>query len=197
MRPLGHPPGANAERFHLIAPYKSKPKFWLKMPWTEQYSGKTYAITTVGDYGYRSTARVKTYREVVAEYESHAESKCADAIGHPCSKHTVGLLQRRHVRIKQIKYIGKESNSLEEVQSGTVHSAENVYTEYPDPRRDEWQTETLPALKKVPLSILVEKSGMSDRELKYIRAGKSRPHRKNRELLVSILRKLGLVLVPC
>ena len=193
VRPLGHPPGANAERFHLIAPYKSKPKFWLKMPWTEQYSGKTYAITTVGDYGYRSTARVKTYREVVAEYESHAESKCADAIGHPCSKHTVGLLQRRHVRIKQIKYIGKESNSLEEVQSGTVHSAENVYTEYPDPRRDEWQTETLPALKKVPLSILVEKSGMSDRELKYIRAGKSRPHRKNRELLVSILRKLGLV----
>jgi hypothetical protein len=132
----GSSPGVNAEHFHLIAPYQSNPKHWRKMPWTEQHSGKTYAITTVGDYGYRHTARVKTYGEVVDEYESHAESKCADATGQPCSKQTVGLLQRRHVRIKQIEYIGKESNSLEEVKSGTVHSAENVYTEYPDPRRD-------------------------------------------------------------
>jgi hypothetical protein len=186
-------PVQNPERFHLIAPYRSNPKHWLKMSWTEQYSGKTYGITTVGDTGNRRTARVKTYGEVLREYESHAESKCADATGQPCSRQTVGLLQRRHVRIDQFKYIGKESNGLEEVESGVVHSAESVYTEYPDPRRDEWQTKILPALKKVRLNLLVEKSGISDRELKYVRAGKSRPHRKNRELLVSIVRKLGLI----
>jgi hypothetical protein len=28
---------------------------------------------------------------------------------------------------------GKESNSLEEGESGLIHSAQNVYTEYPDP----------------------------------------------------------------
>ena len=45
--------------------------------------------------------------------------------------------QRRHIRVEQIIYIGKESNNLEEVESGTIHSAQNVYTEYPDPRRGE------------------------------------------------------------
>jgi hypothetical protein len=36
-----------------------------------------------------------------------------------------------------------ESNSLEEVEAGTVHSPENVYTEYPDARRDEWMTASI------------------------------------------------------
>jgi hypothetical protein len=41
--------------------------------------------------------------------------------------------------------IGKESNSLEEVEAGMVHDEDNVYTSYPDPRRSEWTTTILPA----------------------------------------------------
>jgi hypothetical protein len=67
------------------------------------------------------------------EYEYHPESKCDDVNGNPCSKQTIGLLQRRHVRIEQIKPIGKESNSLEEVESSLIHAEQSVYTEYPDP----------------------------------------------------------------
>jgi hypothetical protein len=67
-------------------------------------------------------ARVKTYGDVLLEYEYHPESKCADSDGNICSKQTIGLLQRRHIRIDQIKYIGKKSNSLEEVDAGLVHS---------------------------------------------------------------------------
>ncbi len=95
--------------------------------------------------------------------------------------------------MEQVKYIGKESNSLEDVESGLIHSAQNVYTEYPDPRRDEWQTKILPALKKVPLSRLMKLSGKSRRMLIDARAGRSRPHRKNQELLASIVRKLGVI----
>jgi len=51
-----------------------------------------------------------------------------------CDKQTVGLLLRRHIKIDQIKYIGKESNNLEEVEAGLEHSKQNIYTEYPDPR---------------------------------------------------------------
>jgi DNA polymerase III epsilon subunit-like protein len=193
VKQLGHPPGTNPERFHLIAPYQSNPKQWLKMLWTEQYSGNTYGITTAGYHGNRHTARVKTYGDVLREYEFHPESKCADANGNPCDKQTIGLLQRRHVRIAEIKYIGKESNSLEEVEAGMIHSAQNVYTEYPDPRRDEWATKIQPALKKAPLKLLVKMSGMSRRALIDARAGRSRPHRINREKLVSILKKLGLI----
>lgn len=158
------------------------------MEWIDQYSGKTYRITTAGHHGTRNTARVKTYGDVLEEYEFHSESKCADAHGNPCSKQTVGLLQRRHVRIKQIKYIGKESNALEDVNAGLVHAEQGVYTEYPDPRRDEWQTKTLPILKQIPLNFLVESCAgqLSRRAVIDLRAGRSRPHPKNREMLTDI-----------
>jgi hypothetical protein len=192
VNPFGHPPGADPERFHLIAPYQPDPTEWTKMPWIDQYSGKDYRITTVGPHGTRSAVRVKTYGDVLQEYEFHPESKCADADGKPCSKQTVGLLQRRHIRVGQIKYIGKESNSLEDVEAGLAHSEQNVYTEYPDPRRGEWQTKTLPALKALPLKSLVEqcKGSISRRALIDLRAGRSRPQRKTQELLASIVKEL-------
>jgi len=76
---------------------------------------------------------VKTFADVVAEYEFHPESKCADVFGEPCQKQTTGVLQRRHVQIDLIKCIGKESNSLESVDEGLEHSEKNVYTLYDDP----------------------------------------------------------------
>ena len=187
---LGHPTGTDPERFHLVAPYESDPKKWLKADWFDQYSGERYRITTAAHHGTRDTARVKTYGDVLLEYEFHPEAKCADSSGNPCSKQSTGLLQRRHVRIGLIKYIGKESNSLEDVESGLVHSTQTVYTEYSDPQRDEWQTNIVPALKKVPLKLLVEESGISRRALMNARAGRSRPHRRNREMLVAILQRL-------
>ena len=194
VKPFGHPRGVNAERFHLIAPYETDSRKWLKQHWIDQYSdsGEQYRIATVGHHGDRHTARVKTYGDVLREYEYHPESKCADASGKLCGKQTVGLLQRRHVRIDEIKYIGKESNSLEDVESGLIHDQRNVYTEYPDERRDEWQTKILPALRDARLADLVRhcKGKISRRALIDLRAGRSRPHRKNQELLTAIVRKL-------
>lgn len=188
---LGHPIGVNPERFHLIAPYELDSKRWLKIDWIDQYSGKSYGVTTTGHHGERQTARVKTYRDILIEYEFHPEAKSADAEGNPCGKQTVGLLHRRHIKIDLIKYIGKESNSLEEVDSGMIHSEQSVYTEYPDPKRDEWQTKILPALKAMQLSQLVKLSGMSPSQLKELRAGRSRPHRRNQELLREIVRNIA------
>ncbi|MFZ0212303.1 MAG: hypothetical protein WAL55_06310, partial [Candidatus Acidiferrales bacterium] len=190
---FGHPIGADPEKFHLIAPYESDSRRWLKMKWIDQYSGKKYGITTDGYFGDRRNVRVKTYGDVLTEYEFHPETKNADAEGNPSGKQTIGLLQRRHVRIDQTKYIGKESNLIEDVESGLVHSETDVYTEYVDPRRDEWQTKILPALKQIPLSQLVELSGMSPSALKELRAGRSRPHKENKELLVAIVRELNPV----
>src|SRR5262249_27210298 len=136
VRQLGHPVGVDPERFHLIGPYESDAREWLKREWIDQYSGRTYSITSTGHHGSRTVARVKTYGDVVTEYEFHPESKCADPEGNPCVRQTVGLLQRRHIWVDQIKYIGKESNSLEEVSQGLIHSELSVYTEYSDPRRD-------------------------------------------------------------
>jgi hypothetical protein len=193
VQQLGHPVDADPERFHLITQYELDPKKWLKRDWIDQYSGKLYRITTSGQHGSRRSARVKTYGEVLLEYEFHPESKCADSDGNPCGKQTIGLLQRRYVRVDQVKYIGKESNSLEEVEAGLIHSADAAYTEYTDSRRDEWQTKILAALKKAPLSVLEEKSSFSRRMLMKARAGTTRPHRKNRERLAALLKELNLL----
>jgi len=189
--PFGQPTGTSAERFHLIAPYRSNRDEWLKVDWIDQYSGKRYRIKTDGHHGGRDFARVKTYDEILSEYEYHAETKCADSDGTVCSQQTIGLLQRREVKIDYVKYIGKESNSLEVIDAGMVHSAESVYTEYLDAKRDEWTLKILPVLKTVPLATLVKMSGMSRRALLDLRAGRSRPHRQNQELLVQILKRLG------
>jgi hypothetical protein len=91
-----------------------------------------------------------------------------------------------------MRYVGKESNSLEDVESGVVHSEEDVYTEYADPRRDESTQKMLPALKRIRLHVLVEecRGNLSRRALIDFRAGHSRPHRRNREFLAMVLRKL-------
>ncbi|MGA8168146.1 MAG: hypothetical protein WB813_12720, partial [Candidatus Acidiferrales bacterium] len=130
VNPFGHPMGIDPEKFHLIAPYEPDSRRWLKMDFFDQYSGKKYGITTNGYHGDRQNARVKTYGDISIEYEFHPEAKNADFSGIPSGKQTRGLLQRRHVKIDQIKYIGKESNSIEDVESGLVHSETGIYTDY-------------------------------------------------------------------
>jgi hypothetical protein len=195
VKDFGHPLGVDPERFHLVSPYETDSRKWLKKRWIDQYSGKEYRITTAGHHGDRHTARVSTYGDVLRKYEYHPEAKCGDAHGNVCDKKTVGLLQRRHVLVDQIKYIGKESNNLEEVESGLEHAQQNVYTEYPDPERNEWKTKIRPALKDTPLADLVRlcKGQISRRALIDLRAGRSRPHRKNQERLAVIVRKLRMI----
>src|SRR5688572_6030496 len=61
VRAFGHPTGADAERFHLIAPFESDPTRWIDIEWIDQYTRNTYRVTTIGHHGGRGVARVKTY----------------------------------------------------------------------------------------------------------------------------------------
>lgn len=76
------------------------------------------------------------------------------------------------------------------IDEGTVHSEQNVYTEYDDPKRNEWTTKIQPALKKLKLKVLEKEceNKLSRREVIELRAGRSKPHRKTRELLELILK---------
>ena len=123
VAPFGHPSGADPEHFHLIAPYESDPRKWERLPWIDEYSEKPYRISASLPSATRSIARVKSYGDVLEEYEFHEEAKCADASGEPCDRQSVGLLGRRHVRIEQLHFIGKESNKLEEVEEQSVPDA--------------------------------------------------------------------------
>lgn len=103
--------------------------------------------------------------------------------GHLRLDQTGRLLYRRHVQIDRIRYIGKESNELEEIDAGLVHSAADAYTEYSDPRRDDWETKIRPALKGISLRKLCEETGFSRRALIKWRMGQSRPHPRNQAFL--------------
>ena len=184
VAPFGHPDGTSPERFHLIAPFEKDSRKWMNADWMDRYTSKRYRITTEGDYGTRGKVRVKTYNEVLIDYEFHPESKCADAHGNICNRQTLGLLKRRHVLIDGITYIGKESNRLEDVESGLVQDEDEVYKEYPDKRRDQWQTKILPMLQSMKLADLIRLvPQMSRRALIDLRAGRSRPHAKNEKVL--------------
>ena len=193
VKQFGHPPDVDPEKFHLVAPYVPDPECWVDLPWIDQYSGKQCEITTEGFHGSRGIARVKTYGEIFREYEFHAGAKSADAKGKPSGKQSVGLLRRRHIRVERIINIGRESNRLEEIEAGVIHSLESVYTEYPDPHRDEWETKILPVLKKIPIAALMRISGRSRSMLTRALAERSRPRKRNQQLLKSILQRLGMV----
>jgi hypothetical protein len=96
-------------------------------------------------------------------------------------------LQRRHIRAAALKYIGKESNRLEDVESGLIHAAESVYTEYVDPRREAW----FRAAQVVSLKEWERETGKPRRLLIDARLGRRRPHRRHRDLIVTIARRLG------
>jgi hypothetical protein len=193
VAPLGHPDGTDPEKFHLISPYDPDSRNWLRKEWINQYDGRRFRITTIGHCGTEISARVKTYGDVVTEYEFHPEAKCADSFGNICQRQTIGLLQRRHIMIERVNMIGKESNSLENVETGLEHSEKNVYTHYVDPKRDDWTQKIRPALKKMPLKLVVQKCRgvLSRRALINLRAGRSKPHRKNQRALVDILNRIA------
>ena len=179
----------------MISPYERDPRKWLKKEWKNEYSEERCRITTLGEHGTRHAARVKTYGEVIEQYENHAESKYADQNGEASNQTTIGLLRRRHIQIDEIEYIGKESNLLEEVEAGSVRDPDSVYTCYPDIRRDEWVTRVVPELKRLPLQSLIKScnSKIKRRAIINIRANRSRPHLRNQVFLISILKDLGLL----
>jgi hypothetical protein len=72
---FGHPQGVDPERFHLVAPWSDDPKEWRELPWVDLNSGREYRITTNDDLGTTGRVLVKTYRDVLAEFEMHPEAK--------------------------------------------------------------------------------------------------------------------------
>ena len=192
IAPLGHPIGVDPERFHLIAPFESDSGKWLRGQWIDVYTGKRCRVTTSQVRGPK-VAGLMTYGDVLREYKYHEELKCAGPDGEPCSKQTIGLLSRRHVRIAALHFIGKESNLLEEVEAGQVHDIQEAYTEYSDARREReaWLRDVVPKLKAMPLKELQSQTGLSLAALKAARAGRM-PHRHNRFILLAALRGLSL-----
>ena len=82
--------------------------------------------------------------EAAKAYAVHAELKSIGPDGFVCGRRTRGLLGRRELRACLIRYIGKETNLLDEVLAGVRHDPEEVLSEYEDTRRDPWTSLVAP-----------------------------------------------------
>jgi len=173
--PFGQPTDASPDRFDLVAPYTNDARQWLKLRWIDRYSGKTYRVTTSGSSGARGIARVQTYWDVIDAYRLHREAKSGDGDGAPSTESTVGELQRLHVQAKHIRYVGKESNRLEEVATGLLHALDEVSTEYVDPRRDRRYLEFVDWIRATPTAEAATAIGVNRSTVKRWKAGTMLP----------------------
>lgn len=169
----GQPLDCEHDHFLPIAQYEKDARKWIGLDWTDIYSGNKYGISTRGLPG-KTIARVKSYRDVLADYRTHPESKSADADGNPCSRSTIGVLQRRHIRVEKdlISYTGKESNRYEEKQSELdIESGE----EHVDPRSDTVKQNVFPILREEGAKNVAGRINVSAREVYRLLKGERNP----------------------
>jgi hypothetical protein len=178
----------NCERngFHPVASYDPDPRNWIGGDWFDLYSGKPIEITPEGRLGGSATVRVKTYRETLAAYELHPETKALGPDGESCRGRTEGLLRRRPVVAAYLVNVGKESNRLEDVQIGLVHNEEEIVSMFLPRRFDPWFRLVLPVLRRIPVSSLAQASGLDRRTIQGLRNRRVYPRAKTKEILTKI-----------
>ncbi|HVR87941.1 MAG TPA: hypothetical protein VHG53_00155 [Candidatus Limnocylindria bacterium] len=181
--PFGHPTGVEPERFQLVAPFEKDPAKWLGLEWIDRYSGRQYQVTTSGPVGAIGVARVKSYGDVVTEYRAHKEDKGLGPNGSPCGPEARGLLLRRSVGVRDVKYIGKEANELDERDAGVHHRLDEILSTYDDPKSDHWQE----LVRSIPTATLTRASGRDRSTIKRWKAGQTRPHARDQRSLGSYL----------
>ena len=186
--PGAQPPADhNPAHFRLVAPYgtasERRSALWVNVHQPDHH----YPIHT--DRTRPGTAIADSHRLHAVRYYSHAESKSADEVGWVRARGTVGLLQKRQIKAHTIAHIGKEANQLDQRESGelTGDGAADMLLDYCDPAVDAWRTDDLPRLIQLPIKEMAAITGLSERRLRDIYAGRAKPHDATAERLRTVL----------
>ncbi len=182
---FGFPLGVDEEHFHLVAPYERRPGRWLGLRWLDRHSLKSFRVTTDDQSSREGTARIKTFGDVVEGYRHHPEHKSLAPDGEPCGKASAGLLGRRPVEAKRLRYVGKESNRIELLAHGFIEDEDEVSNEYEDPSEDPFVQHVVPILREMRLTkTTLDELGVSRSTLTRVRAGEG-THRDHRRALTT------------
>jgi hypothetical protein len=96
-----------------------------------------------------------------------------------------GLLHRRLVVSVGELYIGKESNRLEESESGLAHNLTDVLASYGDIPAGSWDRLVVPVIKQAPVGWLVRQTGLSRRTIQRLRNRQAEPRQTTKERLTA------------
>ena len=181
------PPGYDDKPFLLVAPFEPDRGKWRRLEWINAHDGTRWRPITEQEAKRRSDVDalvvfpgeviVKTYRDVLDLYRTHAEPKSLGPDGKRCDRETIGQLTRRHVVPFGIRYIGKESNKLEEREAGLV-GADDALNEYRNSEHDPFAQLAVPALRKLAdelkltIAQIAAGAGVSERTVERARASK-------------------------
>jgi hypothetical protein len=101
----------------------------------------------------------------------------------PSDRRARGVLRRRSVTPTVEVYIGKETNKLEEAETGLIHRLGEVLDVYADLRRGPWERLVRPVLKNIPARWIEEQTGLSRRSIQKLRNGHARPRNTHERTL--------------
>lgn len=107
-----HPSSIVQDAVRLIAPFTTDARAWLKLPYTDIHTGRSFQVTTDAEEFTRDRMLVKDYREVLYRYVTHPENKYDGMDGKPCTSRTTGQLQPCHIVETGCELITKDSTSL-------------------------------------------------------------------------------------
>lgn len=183
VAPFGHPEGVDPLRFHLIAPYADDPGTFLALDWVDRFSGDPYAVTTIDDSGRSGAALLQTYGTVFFRYARHLEAKSLDSMGSIGRGH--GLLLRRPVQEGSRAYVGKESNRIEEVETGLLHRLDEVMRTYGE-AHDPWHSWVVRVLQAMTLRELMAETGLDRRTIQRLRNRHAEPRPSTEKALTRL-----------
>ena len=162
---------------------------------SEEESKETYLLKDEG-----RSLPIKNYWGFIKDYHLHPESKYDDGDGNRCNKLSKGLLQRTHVTATKILHIGKETNTLQDVEEKASLPKEQDWEEmilnYEQEEKkksksnidlEQWGN-ILPILKEKakPRKVWAERLDISERYFKELLAGKYFPSNKLFEKILSV-----------
>jgi DNA-binding phage protein len=128
---------------------------------------------------------LKTYREAVADYSRHSESKFENG-----ESLNTGLTRRRHIEAVAVEYIGKEANRLEEqFYLGEMPEAVINYGLSEESRTRAIQVLTI-ASRKIGQSALAEQAGITRQELAAILSRSASPRLQTLKSLIGATTRL-------
>lgn len=181
----GLPPGADPERFVLVAPFERDPAQWAKLPWRNVYDPRGRAFTLASESvferdGYAlgpDVVGVRTYRDVLRSFRTRPETKNARG-------HARGLLARRGVRaVPPIAHIGKEANVLDEIAAGLVARDGDPLIVYVEKDAGDWNGDWVAVLKEMNVRETARAVGLNPSTITRIRRGEVFPQPAHRRAL--------------
>lgn len=170
-----------------ITPYEPDASQWLSLEWRNKHSPEdVFKLDTLGDMTTLTTGvvYVQSYRDVLAQYAIHPETKFNQDDGQSCTPGYSGPLHRKHVRATGITRIGKESNDLDAVQHGLL-TPDEVTQQQRVQHWDDMFSLVKPVIERYSINQIAQATGISRSTVGHSLTGRA-PSAKNADAIVRL-----------